>query len=143
MADGAYAALELDPAGRAGAHAGFDGLALMIGGSQRIGGEKGEDVGQEQLLVLLLVVDADLDQPADLGAVAGALGKQLIERLVHVRAVSDDALCGRSREQPAVGARLPGAERFVIGIETIIEGRIEFAVARAGTSSGETSRRTR
>ena len=35
---------------------------LAIGGPQRVGGEQAEDVGQQQLLVLLLVIDAELDQ---------------------------------------------------------------------------------
>ena len=38
------------------------GSGIAIGGPQRLGGEQAEDVGQQQLLVLLLVIDAELDQ---------------------------------------------------------------------------------
>ena len=38
------------------------GRGIAIGGAQRVGGEQTEDVGQQQLLVLLLVIDAEFDQ---------------------------------------------------------------------------------
>ena len=80
----ADAAREFDPADRVVAGAGFDGLAGLISRPQRVGGEEGEDVGQKQLLMLLLVIDADLDQAGDLRVRVGALCKQSFERLVDV-----------------------------------------------------------
>ena len=65
VADLANAAGIVDPAwlGRLGRSRARP--AGAIGRPQRIGREQRQDVGQQQLLVLLLVVDADLDQPGD------------------------------------------------------------------------------
>ena len=129
VADRADAALEFDPADRVVASAGFDRpLRRLISRPQRVGGEEREDVGQKQLLMLLLVIDADLDEPGDLRVRVGALCKQSFERLVDVTAVCHDALGRRPCQQTAVGARLAGAERLVIRIEAIIERRIELAI---------------
>src|SRR5207244_2030051 len=47
-----------------------------IGWPQRIGGEERENVGEQELLVLLLVVDADLDEPRDLRRVGTILPEE-------------------------------------------------------------------
>ena len=38
------------------------GTGLAISGLERLGGEQAQDVGEQKLLVLLLVIDAELDQ---------------------------------------------------------------------------------
>ena len=66
--DLADAAGELDPASLHRARPRpAPGRRGAIGRAQRIGGEQRQDVGEQQLLMLLLVVDADLDQARDLG----------------------------------------------------------------------------
>ena len=105
-------------------------LPCPIGRPQRTGGEQRQDIGEQQLLMLLLVVDADLDQSRDLGARTDAPRQQLGQRLVHVRAVGQHLLARRPREHAALRARLPRALALVVGIEAIVEGRVEDLVAR-------------
>ena len=59
-----------------------------IGGLKRIFGESGEDVGQQQLLMLLLMLDAELDQAKRFGGEVGQRSlKRLVDRLRATRAL--------------------------------------------------------
>ena len=80
--------------------------------------------------MLLLVVDADLDQPRDLGLRLDAQGEQLDQPLVHVRAIGHDPLARGSRQHAAFGARLPRPLAFIVGVEAVVEGVVEGAVMR-------------
>ena len=51
-----------DEVERRGLADGDAGARLAVGRLERLGGEQGENVGEQKLLVLLLVIDAELDQ---------------------------------------------------------------------------------
>ena len=106
------------------------GPAGAVGGPQRIGREQREDVRQQQLLMLLLVVDADLDQPRDLRLRLDAQGEELDQPLVHVRAIGHDPLARRSGQHAALGARLSRPLALIVGVEAVVEGVVEGAVMR-------------
>ena len=78
--------------------------------------------------MLLLMIDANLDDPRQLRSGFNAARKQLFEPGVHMRAVGEDAIAGRPREEPAHSPRLAGPMRFIIGVEAIVEGRIEQVI---------------
>src|SRR5208283_3800760 len=99
-----------------------------VGGPQRICGEERENVGEDQLLMLLLMIDADLNDPRQLRSGFNAARKQLFEPGVHMGAVGENAIAGRPREEPAHSPRLAGSVRFIIGVEAIVEGRIEQVI---------------
>src|SRR6202047_2684702 len=79
----------------------------QVGRPQRICGEKRENVGQHQLLMLLFVIDADLDNARQLGSRGHSARKKLFEPGVRVGAVGEDSIARRTREEPALAARLP------------------------------------
>ena len=103
---------------------------IAIGGAQRVGGEQAEDVGQQQLLVLLLVIDAELDQHGErIGPLIDeALREQPRQRLVDVGAIGAHLRRRRPRQQPAPAARLPLAFALVVGVEAVFEVGRELAV---------------
>ena len=68
VADCEDAAVESDPVERRGLADGDAGPRLAIGWLERLGGEQREDVGEQKLLMLLLVIDAELDQRGCLAA---------------------------------------------------------------------------
>ena len=63
------------------------GSEFAIGGLERVLGKGREDVGQAQLLVLLLVVDPELDQ---LQRRSRKLIESAFERFVHMAAIGAD-----------------------------------------------------
>ena len=90
-----------------------------------------QDVGPQQLLMLLLVIEPDLDDRNDLRQrrVVRALDQRL-DRAIDMRAIGRDLLRVRPRDQPALGPRVPRARRDVIGIEQIGEALVERAIVR-------------
>src|SRR3546814_2171886 len=89
------------------------------------------DVGEDQLLVLLLMGEAEFKQrrkPRELRRI-GAF-QQFGHGAVDMAAIAGDGLGRRPADQAALGPRLPLAERLVIGIEQVVELRIEHRVAR-------------
>ena len=129
VADLGKAAGKIDPAGRRRLGLGRAQPPGAIGGPQRIGGEQRQNVRQQQFLMLLLVIDADLDEPGDLGAGLHALREKIRQPRIDMRAIRQNALDRRSRENAAPGARLARPLAFVIGIEAVVEGFIEHPVA--------------
>ena len=80
--------------------------------SERVLEQRVLDVGQQQLLMLLLVRDAELDQPG-----AGGIGQQPRHRRVDVRAPRHDLGQSRARQHAASRAQDALALGLVIGIE--------------------------
>ena len=83
-----------------------------VGGPQRICGEERENVGEDQLLMLLLMIDADLNDLRQLRSGFNAAREKRFEPGVHMGAVGEDAIAGRPREEPAHSPRLAGPMRF-------------------------------
>ena len=74
-----------------------------------------EDIGKDELLMLLLVVDAEFDQGQSLGR--WVLGEQALDRLIHMLAVLQNIAEGGMGEGSALLAQRMAAESFVIGVE--------------------------
>jgi hypothetical protein len=88
------------------------------------------DVHQHQLLVLLLVMDAELDQRRDRRPrVAVGAGDERKHRVGHSGAVSSDLADPRPRQQPALRPRMARADLLVVGVEQVAERGVERAVA--------------
>ena len=81
------------------------------------------DVGENQLLVLLLVLEAEHDAGANL--VAHAALQRLQHPLVDAPAIAANVVEGRTRQQAARGARMTRTDRFVIRVEEVVERRFE------------------
>jgi hypothetical protein len=85
---------------------------------ERIAGKHVLDIGQHELLVLLLVIQPERHQLADLFTVV--LVQQLVYRFVHVRPVNEHLADGWPRQQAALRARVHLACCVVIGIEQVV-----------------------
>jgi hypothetical protein len=106
--------------------------ALPVAGPQRIQREEVLQVGQHQLLVLLLVVEPELERGRRLAV------EQARDSAVDVRAVLEDFPEVGSRHLPAHRPGHALADRVVVGIEEEIEARVEAPVA--GVRAGEDER---
>src|SRR3954447_23125995 len=103
---------------------------LAIGRPQRALCEQRQDVGEQKLLVLLLVIDADLNEPCHLPGGIDAACEERVQALIDMRAVGENLGIGGPRQERAFRPRLPLALAFVIRIEAEIEFRVENPVAR-------------
>ena len=74
-------------------------------------------VGEHQLLVLLLVVEAELDDRGERLAAAVGACQQLEHLLVDVGAVGEHVVERRARQQPALRPRVLGPDLLVVRIE--------------------------
>jgi hypothetical protein len=96
---------------------------------QRILGEGGEHIGQHQFLVLLLVVEAELDQAKRRRR---KIGKGSEQGLVDRGAIGPDLVEARAAQHAPARPRMPLALAVVIGVEQIgvafVEGRIALDV---------------
>src|SRR5262249_30480070 len=106
---------------------GHAGPRLAIGRLERFCGEWRKNVGEEQLLVLLLVIDAELDELSRLGP--KRLLEQPAKRLVDESTIGTHLIGGGTRKQAAFGTWLPRAYALVIGVEAIFEALVEHLVA--------------
>ena len=98
---------------------------------QRVARQGVQDVGEDQFLVLLLVLQPQFEQRRRRGPGVGAgIGDESTQGLIHVRAVGVHLGQPRPRQQAALRPRVARAERFVVGIEEMEEARIERPVAR-------------
>lgn len=86
MADAGHAARVLGPASRRGRRQG-GGVVGRVGRPQWVGVEQVLDVGEDQFLVLLLVVEPQRQQGVEC-RVAGLAGDQRMHGLVHMLAVA-------------------------------------------------------
>src|SRR6516164_3110349 len=89
-----------------------------------------QEISQQQLLVLLLVMKANL-QNAEYLRQIGILGvrQQALHRHIDMCPVQGDLRARRPCEQAAIGTRMAGPSRNIIGIEQIGEIIIEDAVS--------------
>src|ERR1700682_4975880 len=86
------------------------------------------DVGQHELLVLLLVVHSELDQRVRLARQRAAL-EELLHRAIDMLAIGKHAIERGTRQETALGSRMLVADAVVIRIEQHAKSRIERAVA--------------
>ena len=103
-----------------------NGPRILVGRTQRVLREQVQNVGKQQLLMLLLVIAAELDQLGDWGA--KIILHERRHRAVDVVAIRDDRLERRARDHAPSRTRLTRADALVIGVEQEIELRIEGAV---------------
>jgi hypothetical protein len=92
-------------------------------GKRAIGGPQGAlaegvlEIGEHQLLVLLLVVEAELHHPQQTGRVVGPALQPREQLPVDGRAEAHHLVEGRAREETAPGTGVLGTHRVVIGVE--------------------------
>jgi hypothetical protein len=86
------------------------------------------DVGEDELLVLLLVVEAQLDAGESFGT-AVRLVEEPVHALVDRVAEGADLVQGGARQGAAAGARLPRPHRLVVGVEEVRVTLVHHAVA--------------
>jgi hypothetical protein len=99
-------------------------------GRERVLREGMQDVGEDQLLMLLLVIEADLEDAQHLRqARRRGGGDEPLHRFIDVGAERGDLVATRPREQPAPGARVTRSGRHVVRIEKIREAVVERAIA--------------
>ena len=88
------------------------------------------DIGHQQFLMLLFVIQAELDQFPDFQVIP--MGIQVRYQLVHlcinVRSIAVNLGNGRPRQQAPLRSWKRFADSLVIGIEKIIELRIKRPV---------------
>ncbi len=104
--------------GQSRGHARVDGLVRLIGGVDRVLRKCMQDIGQQQLLMLLFMVQTELDQRGDLGAAAARV-QQRQHRGVDMATIGGDLVQRRTRQKPPLRARMARADGLVIGIEQV------------------------
>ena len=103
----------------------------VVGGIGRVLRKGVQDVGEHQLLMLLLVVQADLQNARDLGPRRAArLGDQRFSRRIDMRAVLRDLDGIRPRDQPTLRPRMARTGGDVIRVEQEREALVVNRVAR-------------
>ncbi len=111
-------------------------LGLAIGRAERTLRKQRQDVGEQKLLVLLLVIDADLDQAGNLAGGIDPSGVEPLQRLVDVSAIGENLGAGRAGQQSPFRPRLPLALALVVGVEAKVEALVENPVARQNSAAG-------
>ena len=119
-------AVEADEAKGIGRRCGRRMARRRIGRRQRRLGEQVQDVHQDQFLMLLFMRQAQVDQGREIRPL---IHQQAAHGGVHVRPIGDHVVQRRSGQQPAFRSRLPGTKRLVIGVEEVVEARVERSVA--------------
>ena len=103
---------------------------LLVGRPEGIHRKVVLDVHEQEFLMLLLVVESQGDAAGDVApALLGNGVHEREHRLVDMRAVAIDLLHRGAGEQPSLRARMKRAEGLVIGIEQVLEARMERKVA--------------
>ena len=126
MADLGDAFGQVDPAHRPARRRGL-APATVIGRQQRVFGQRMQDVGQQQLLVLLLMLQAELDQRRDLGR---GLGQQPRHRGIDMGAIGADRGAVGPRQHPPLRPGMPRPRRLVVGVEQEGVVFVQPAIAR-------------
>ena len=92
----------------------------IVGRRSRVQGEGVLDVHQDELLMLLFVLQAELDDARDCWPVGFAGGEQEAgDGFIDVAAVGVDLVDAGTREHAARRARMTLADGFVVGIEEV------------------------
>ena len=107
-----------------------------VRGLERIEREQVLQVREDQFLMLLLVVQAELDEIERFHRQRAA-GEQRAHALVHVRAVAQHLVETRAREHPALRPRILLADAVVIRVEEETERGIEGPVRRVAALEHE------
>ena len=113
------------PGGRLGRETG-SGRKLAISRLDGIFGEGREDVGEEQLLMLLLVVDPELDQ---IERGARKVRQFMLERLIHMGAIGANFVQRGTAEHSAAGPRVARPFGLVIAVEQEGIALVESAIS--------------
>ncbi|MNP16199.1 hypothetical protein D3C76_1085860 [compost metagenome] len=130
VADALHAAGEAMPAQRRGRDRRRRRQVAAIDRVQRVLREDVLDVHEQQLLVLLLVLQAQLDAARDLPRVLGRRrGEQFAHGPVDMRAEGHHLGHPGSRDQPPPRAGEGRAVGFVVGVEQVVVERFRRAVA--------------
>ncbi len=87
-----------------------------------------QDIGEKELLVLLLMIQTDLDDRNKLAQVLGRFN-QRTDRGIDVRAIRANFGSSRPGDQTALRPRLPRSGLHVIRIEQISESLVKHAIA--------------
>ena len=112
----------------------------IVGRSGRVLREGVQDVGEQQLLMLLLVIEPELDSGAqDFGKRCRArFDDQPLDRRIDMRAIGGDLAGVRPRDQPALRPRMARAGGDVIGVEQEREALVETWIARRDSAAAGT-----
>ena len=89
--------------------------------------ERVQDVGNQQFLMLLFVIEADLDDGSDVRKIVGRFD-QFHHGGVDMGAIAGDLGGVGPGDEAAFGSRVPRAGRHIIGIEKICEALVESTV---------------
>ncbi len=108
----------------------------LIDRRQRVAGEQMFDVGQEQLLMLLLVVQPQCHRLRE-GCCELGPRQQRLHVLIDMSAVSQYCGYGRTGQKPAAGALVHRADEVVVRIEQIAEALVVAAIIAARTPQHE------
>src|SRR5262249_53923594 len=127
VADDGRGGVALEPLERSDRFGEVD-RSRLIHRAQRIRAERMLDVGQDELLMLLLVLQAELDRRLEIWLERRAL-EQLAHVLVDVGAIGVYFGETGARQQAARVTRVLRADRVVIRIEETPEVRLEGAIA--------------
>ncbi len=102
----------------------------VVAGSRRILRERVQDVGEQKLLMLLLVMQADLEDADHLRKIGLSCGgEQALDRRVDMGPERGHVVAIRARDQSALRASVARAGGDIIGVEEISEPLIEDAIA--------------
>src|SRR5215475_12263452 len=133
MANGTNAAVESDPVERRSLRHRDTGGGAGVSRFQRLAREQAQDVGKQKLLVLLLMIDAELDQlsrplvqaggaerlPGTHALVIGV--EAIFEALVKNPVVSEESLQHESFEEPGGVREMPfGGTCVVVGLDDLV-----------------------
>ena len=138
LADPGHAARAIDKLRGA---AGTWGLAPVRqhGGRQRALRERMQHVGEQQFLMLLFVLQAELDKP---GSLVGQTCQKPEHCPIDMMAERADTRGGRPCQQASIRTRVPRADSLVVGIEKIGKSTRRTADSPAPMRSARTVRRT-
>src|SRR6185503_6840430 len=100
---------------------------LTIGRFERVFGEGREDIGQEKLLMLLLVIDAELDE---LQCRRRKARKSALQRFVNVSAIGANLVERGTAKHSPLRARVPWPFCLVIAVEQEAPILVEWQVSR-------------
>ena len=135
MADLDGAALVFQPAGLGWMVARGGGRPRQVDRVEGIPRQDVLDVHEEELLMLLLVMEAQDDQLGQTGLIR--MLEQWRHGSVDMGAVARDVLDARPREEPALGAGVPGADSLVVRVEDVRVRIVEHVVTAGVLSEQE------